>query len=87
LPDIASGAPYVVGARSPTPAISTSSGRIIPNSSMNGGAIIYNISQDNRGTDPVLVEQRTRQGLIASHNASVSNALAAQVEFQKRSPQ
>jgi hypothetical protein len=54
---------------------------------MNGGGAHYTIIQDNRGTDPVLTEQRTRQGLIAAHNASVSNALAAQVEFQKRSPQ
>jgi hypothetical protein len=86
--DVDAGMGYTVGERGPEKFIPAVPGRVVPNgASGGGGAVNYTIVQDNRGTDPVLTEQRTRQGLIAAHNASVSNALAVQVEFQKRSPQ
>jgi hypothetical protein len=56
---------------------------------VSGGAVgnTYNVSVDARGADPVLVEERTRRGILAAHNSAVGTAVQASVEFQKRTPQ
>ena len=84
-PAISFGAPP--GTASPWGASPSLRSAVMPSrNSGNSGGYHYTIIQDNRGTDPVLTEQRTQQGILAAHNAAVSNAMAVQVEFQKRSP-
>jgi hypothetical protein len=85
------GSPYVVGEQGSELWTSSSaiSDSIAPNGGIgspsgSGGITIY---QDNRGSDPALMEQKTRQGLQAVHKASVRTSFQSWQEYQKRTPQ
>lgn len=80
---------YLVGERGPE-ILHGMSGNIMSNAAsrrMMGGAGTSNYySIDARGTDPVLVEQRVKMAIAASHQNAVTTTMRASTERMKRTP-
>lgn len=79
---------YMVGEQGPemfTPP--GNGGTIVPNDKLTNNSPSQTVYVDARGTDPAAVEQRIRQGMQATHNASVRTSFKSYQEYQQRTPQ
>ena len=77
----------LVGESGPELFRATSAGSVISNSNtrrmgLGGDSHVYNI--DARGTDPVVVESRVKQAIIAAHNSAITTSLQAQHDQARR---
>jgi hypothetical protein len=82
---VSAGSAYVVGERGPETFYPMTSGTVLDHESARrafggaGGGNTY--IMDNRGTDPVMAEQRTNSGIMAAHSSAVG--LSVQVNHDR----
>ncbi|HEY2467982.1 MAG TPA: hypothetical protein VGI45_09070 [Terracidiphilus sp.] len=82
--DVVGGRPIKVGELGPELFVPHSSGRIVPNNQIGGGAPTYNI--DARGTDPALTQANVARAIASSNAHAVSQAQARMIDRQRRVP-
>lgn len=81
----------VVGERGPELFIPRSAGTVVPNGAIRGGGSGGNTSVTNQfiaiGEDPAAVQRASSRAMVATHNASVANAVRVINDRSSRTPQ
>jgi hypothetical protein len=84
---VSAGNAYLVGENGPEPFLPSTSGTILPNSSLGGGGDTHNWNIDARGShDPAATEAAVRRGIAQATPAIIASSVSATSERNRRLP-